>query len=384
MLGFFGGVPKVAPPSQGGSAALSAQTATFSQGNVGAGVPLAVTNFIISQQGDSTNGNTNPTNNVITMTWTASVGATNYNVMRGVNGGTKTLYASSIGNVTTYTDNAATNAYSAQNINETGGAPTNGTGPTTVYDYDIIPTNSNGSGPAPTDCQFQWYMGGTLYAYSSGADLSGPNTANYSDTTLSPPTGTADIKVTLAGPNGFLQAPSWSPGTWIYGMEGGAFNYINFKVKPTVSSAQFLLSFHSRGTPGDIGQPFITLDISNYGPTPTSGVWGTYKVPLSDLGFGVATFTGSISGGVLTVTGWSGCKMDSGGWISWSGQTTPTQIQSTPSNTGNGTYGVAGTTSQSSIAMQYNRSNFYKINIKRNGGSTNETFGVTDVYLSRT
>jgi hypothetical protein len=348
----------------------------------GGSVPSAVTGLRISQQGDSTNGNLNPTNNVITMVWNAASGATGYKVLRGVNGAAKTLYAT-LGNVLTYTDNAATNAYSAQNIDETGSAPTNGTGPTTVYDYDITPFNGSGDGPTTTDCQFYFYMGGTLYAYSAGADLSGPNTANYADTTLSPPTGTADIALTLAGANGFLQAPSWSPGTWIYGMEGGAFNYLNFKVKPTVAAAQFLLSFHSRGTVGDIGQPFITLDISSYGPAPTSGVWGTYKVPLSPLGFGVATFTGSITGGTLTASGWSGCAMDSGGWITWSGQTTPTQIQATPSNTGNGTYGVAGTTSQGSIAMQYNRSNFYKINIKRNGGSTNEVFGVTDVYMSR-
>lgn len=348
----------------------------------GSGVPLAVTGLRISQQGDSTNGNQNPTNNVLTMVWNASAGATGYKVNRGVNGGTKTLYAT-LGNVTTYTDNAATNAYSAQNIDEQGGAPTNGTGPTTVYDYDIIPFNGAGDGPAPADCQFWFYMGGTLYAYNAGADLSNPNTVNYADTSLSPPTGTADMAVTIAGPNGYIQAPSYSPGTWIYGMEGGAFKYLYFTLKPTVSAASFLLSFHSRGTPGDIGQPFITLDISNYGPTPTSGVWANYKVPLNDLGFGVATFTGSITAGTMTASSWSGCPMDSGGWITWSGQSTPTQIQQTPSQTGNGTYGVAGTASQSSIAMQYNRSNFYKINIKRNGGTTGEVFGVTNVYMAR-
>lgn len=349
----------------------------------GAGsVPSAVPSFRISQQGDSTNGSVNPTNNVISMVWGASAGATSYVVQRGVNGGAKSDYAT-LGNVLTYTDNAATNAYSAQNINEAGIAPNNGTGPTTVYDYDIIPVNGAGRGPAPADCQFWFYKDGTLYAYNASADLSGPNTANYSDTSLSPPTGSADIALTLAGANGFLQAPSYSPGTWIYGMEGGAFKYLYFSIKPTVAATQFLLSFHSRGTPGDIGQPFITLDISSYGPTPTSGVWGNYKVLLTDLGFGVATGTLSIAAGVATVTGWSGCPMDSGGWLTWSGQVTPTQIQSTPSQTGNGTYGVAGTTSQSSIAFQYNRSNFYKINIKRQGGSNGEVYGITNVYMAR-
>lgn len=348
----------------------------------GGSLPSAPTGLRISQQGDSTNGNLNPTNNVITMVWSAAAGATSYVVQRGVNGGAKSDYAT-LGNVLTYTDSAATNAYSAQNIDETGSAPTNGTGPTTAYDYDIIPVNGSGRGPATADCQFWFYMGGTLYAYNASADLSGPNTANYADTTLSPPTGTADIALTLAGANGFLQAPSYSPGTWIYGMEGGGFKYLYFSIKPTVASTQFLLSFHSRGTPGDIGQPFITLDISSYGPAPTSGVWGNYKVPLNDLGFGTATFTGSITGGVMTASSWSGCPMDSGGWITWSGQTTPTQIQSTPSQTGNGTYGVAGTTSQGSIAMTYTRSNFYKINIKRQGGSNGEVFGITNVYMAR-
>jgi hypothetical protein len=375
-----------------GGRIIGSGSGVFDAGAGGGGgtVPGAATNLQVTKQGDSTNGNVNPTNNVITIGWTPGAAGTggattSQQVWRGVNGGAKAFYATVSAAATSYTDTAATGAYYANNIGEQGNTPPfdNGTGPTNVYDYDVYGINAAGMSAPTTDCQFWWYQGGTLLAYSAGADLSGPNTANYSDTSLSPPTGTADIALTLAGANGFLQAPSWSPGTWIYGMEGGAFNYINFKVKPTVSAAQFLLSFHSRGTPGDIGPPFITLDISNYGPTPTSGVWGTYKVPLGPLGFGIATFTGSISGGTMTASGWSGCAMDSGGWIAWSGQTTPTQIQTTPSNTGNGTYGVAGTTSQSSIAMTYHRSNFYKINIKRNGGSAGEVFGVTDVYLSR-
>lgn len=348
----------------------------------GGGAPPAVTGLRISQQGDSTNGSQNPTNNVITMVWNASAGATSYVVQRSVDHGSFSDYAT-LGNVLTYTDTAATNAYSAQNIDEQGGAATNGTGPTTVYDYNIIPVNGAGRGLSPADCQFWFYKDGTLYAYNASADLSGPNTCNYSDTSLSPPTGTADIAVTLAGANGFIQAPSYSPGTWIYGMECGAFNYLYFTLLPINSSTQWILSFHSRGTPGDIGVPFIGLNVANYGPAPQAGVWATYKVPLNDLGFGICNITGSITGGTLTASGNSGCPMDSGGWLTWSGQTTPTQIQATPSQTGAGTYGVAGTTSQSSIAMTYHRSNAYKVNIKVNGGSAGQVFGVTNVYMAR-
>jgi hypothetical protein len=348
----------------------------------GGSVPAAVTGFRISQQGDATNNGTNPTNNVITMVWSASAGATSYVVQRGVNGGAKSDYAT-LGNVLTYTDTAATNAYSANNINEQGGAPNNGDGPTTVYDYDIIPVNGSGRGAAPSDCQFWFYMNGTLYAYNASADLSAPNTVNYADTSLSPPTGTADMAVTLAGVNGYIQAPSYSPGTWIYGMECVAFTYLNLTCKPIDASQQWVLSFHSRGTPGDIGVPFIGLNLLSYGPVPQAGVWGVYKVPLHDLGFGTCTFTGSITGGVLTASSVSGCPMDSGGWISWAGQTTPTQIQSTPSQTGAGTYGVAGTTSQGSIAMTYHRSNAYKVNLKSTTGTNGSVFGVTNVYMSR-
>ncbi len=354
----------------------------------GAGVPGAPTAFRVTQQGDSTNANPNPTNDVITLGWAlGSVGSagatTSQEVWRGVNGAAKTLYATIAGNATTYTDNAATNAYSAQNINEQGGAPTNGTGPTTVYDYDIRGVNAAGPGAFTADCQFWFYMGGTLYAYNAAADLSGPNTVNYADTTLSPPTGTADMAVTLGGPGGYLQAPSYSPGTWIYGMECGAFNYLNLTCKPIDSTQQWSISIHSRGTVGDIGGPFLVLNLLNYGPAPVAGQWKTYKVPLVDLGFGVCNFTGSIAGGILTASGNVGCPMDSGGWITWAGQTTPTQIQATPSQSGAGTYGVSGTTSQASIAMQYRRSCCYKEQVKSNTGTTNNVFGVTDVYMSR-
>jgi hypothetical protein len=356
----------------------TAYPANFPQGSG----PPAVTGFRISQQGNFTNGGLNPTNNVITMVWNASAGATSYVVQRGVNGGAKSDYAT-LGNVLTYTDSAATNAYSAQNIGEQGGAPTNGTGPTTVYDYDIIPVGPSGRGSAPADCQFWFYQDGTLYAFSSGADLSGPNTCNYADTTLSPPTGSADIAVTLGGVGGYIQPPSYSPGTWIYGMECGAFNYLNLTCKPIDSTQQWLISIHSRGTVGDIGGPFIVLNLLNYGPAPVAGQWKTYKVPLVDLGFGVCNFTGSITGGVLTASGNSGCPMDSGGWISWAGQTIPTQIQSTPSQSGAGTYGVSGTTSQASIAMQYHRSCCYKMQVKSNTGTAGSVFGITNVYMSR-
>ncbi|MDB6104061.1 MAG: hypothetical protein JWO52_4060 [Gammaproteobacteria bacterium] len=349
-------------------------------------LPSAVTGFRISQQGDSTNSNTSPTNNIITMLWSAAAGATSYVVQRGVNGGAKTDYAI-LGNVLTYTDTAATNAYSANNIFEQGGGtPNNGDGPTTVYDYDIIPVNAAGRGPAPADCQFWFYRGGTQYAVNAAADLSfgmNPSHCDYADTTLTPPTGTADIACTITGTGAGLQVPAYSPGTWIYGMECGAFNYFNVTCKPINSSQTWNFAYHSRGTVGDIGVPHIVLNLLSYGPAPVAGQWAKYTIPMVDLGFGVCNFTGSISGGVLTVVSPVGCPMDSGGWISWAGQTTPTQINNTPSQTGAGTYSVSGTTSQASIAMTYHRSNAYKWQVVTTMGANTNVFGVTDAYMSR-
>lgn len=349
---------------------------------VSGSVPPAVTGFRISKQGDSTNGNQSATNNVITSVWNASAGATSYVVRRGSDGGAKSDYAT-LGNVLTYTDNAATNAYSAQNIGEQSGGNNGGDGPTTVYDYDIIPVNAAGRGAASADCQMWCYVDGTQYCMFSGSDLSfGMSSVDFADTTLSPPTGSADIKCTITGVGAGFQPPTFSPGTWTYGAEVGAFNYLNVTCKPINSSQAWNIACLSRGPPGDVF-PHILLNLLNYGPAPQAGVWATYKIPLADFGFGVCNFTGSISGGVLAVSSPSGSPMDCVGWISGANIATPTWISATPGQSGAGNYTVTGQSSAASSAMVYHRSNFYKFQIVTQSGVNGDAFGVANIYFSR-
>jgi len=127
------------------------------------------------------------------------------------------------------------------------------------------------------------------------ADYSFAGSANYQDTT-SPRTGHPyDLGFTATSAfGGWLPAtvPSWGPSNANWYFDGAPFAYLQFDLMPRVSNGQavsvYLVGNFAGLAPhafvGDANIEASVDDISKYGPTPLLGVWGTYRIPLNQLG----------------------------------------------------------------------------------------------------
>lgn len=147
-----------------------------------------------------------------------------------------------------------------------------------------------------------------------------------------------------------LQRPSASPAGFIYGAEVGAYNYTAWSQRPATTGQGNEFAIHHRCPTGDLpGPPVSNISsgaMTSYGPSPVANTWQDYVVPLSALQFstpstGFTTFTGSITGGILTVTSFTGPGFDSGVFITGTGVDAGTYISNNSGGqTGNGTYTV--------------------------------------------
>jgi hypothetical protein len=120
---------------------------------------------------------------------------------------------------------------------------------------------------------------GTSWVYHDGGfdwpgDYDFAAVANYSDTSGDPVSGAHDIKMTSAPYGGWLPyAQNWD-------FNSAPYTKLTFSLKPTRTGQRWQVYFVKVGdTP--VG---IALDVSHYGPTPVVGQWGTYTIPLQDLG----------------------------------------------------------------------------------------------------
>jgi len=97
--------------------------------------------------------------------------------------------------------------------------------------------------------------------------------SDYADTTCS--TSGVTIKNTLTSAwGGWLPyAPNWN-------FDSKPYTKLIFSLKPTVSGQTWKVYFVKVGDV-PVG---ISIDPAKYGPTPTIGFWGSYSVPLKDLG----------------------------------------------------------------------------------------------------
>lgn len=131
----------------------------------------------------------------------------------------------------------------------------------------VTPTN---------DTTFWVYKDGV---YSWGGDYSFAATANYSDS-YGIPSG-HDIAVTVTKPyGGFLPYAGGTVPQWNF--DDSPYNYLVFDFKPTIDGQKAQVYFVKVGDipVGVVVDPFN----GKYGPKPVKGVWGSYKIPLTDLG----------------------------------------------------------------------------------------------------
>lgn len=155
-----------------------------------------------------------------------------------------------------------------------------------------------------------------------------------------------------------LQRPSASPAGFIYGLEIGAYNYAVWNQRSPTSGSYTEFAIHHRCPSGDLPNPPIaniagsTMVSQGYGPAQVSNTWQNFKVPLSVLTFstpasGKTTFSFTLNGSTLTVSGIAGPGMDNGTWVTGTGIPTGTFILNAPGGgangiSGNGSYTVSG------------------------------------------
>ncbi len=128
-------------------------------------------------------------------------------------------------------------------------------------------------------------------AFDWPGDYSYDATPNYNDSSGAPMSGSHDIKITITSSWG-----GWLPYAQNWNFNSKGYTRLIFSLKPTVANQSWQVFFVKVG---DIPVG-IYLNPANYGPVPVVGQWGSYSIPLSDLGvlgtsiykFGIADQTG--------------------------------------------------------------------------------------------
>jgi hypothetical protein len=268
---------------------------------------------------------------------------------------------------TTYTDTAATTAT----------VPAY-TGPANTYTYTVSAVDKNAYESAQSTQSIYWvYYNGT---FNWAGDYDYEASSNYSDTGGTPEDGSADIGVSVTSPYGGAlpyagkTVPEWD-------LEASSFNYLTIDMEPTVGGDSWQIMVVDRIVAGDLTNS-ATVRTSSYG-TATPGQWTTYKIPLADVGIGKNTLTAAIVGNVMTVTAVSSnVKLAAGGFITGPGIAAGTYITAAASGGGIGAYTLSSSqTVAVSTAIQYQRTNIYKVNIQDESGGTHtyyiDNFGFT-------
>lgn len=143
----------------------------------------------------------------------------------------------------------------------------------TVPVTNTTPTPTPTPTPVPVPAgAFSVYQNGV---FSWQGDFSWNASISYKDTAGKP--GATDIAVNITSAYGGFQPYA----------QGGAFDtspykYLQYCAKPTRSGQVFGMGFAATGDVADGG--VINLGAGTpYGPSPTAGQWGCYKIPLADF-----------------------------------------------------------------------------------------------------
>jgi hypothetical protein len=246
----------------------------------------------------------------------------------------------------------------------------------TAYAYAVSAVDNQAQeGPLTSQYAAYGYQSGYSNWGDSNFDYNGA-VSTYNSTAGNPQGGLYDLKASFGGGGinpvaDVPQAPEWD-------LNIGAFNYMTIDINPGSSANyQLFMSHISRLPPGDVYGWISVNDVFQYGPAPVANTWATYKIPLSALGIGSCTFTGSITGKTLTVTLIDSGPpiVDAGGFISGPGIPAGTYTTGYNQNGAIGTFTIAGPgiTNSTSVpleTMSYQRLAFYKSTIQPSNGNT--------------
>jgi hypothetical protein len=258
-------------------------------------------------------------------------------------------------------------------------------GTITSYTYSVRAVDTEGNnGPLSSNYAAYAYQNG--YSNWDGYNFSYGNiTTNYASTLGSPQGGIYDIQNYFDVGGGF-QPVAGIPLAPNMDLAIGGFNYYTVDINPgpVYSGYSLPIQILTRLPPGDvIGWMAMRVNIFSYGPTPQANTWATYKIPLTAIGIGSCTFTGSISGTTLTVTSIdSGPSIvDAGGFVTGPNIPAGTYITAYGQQGAVGTFTVAGpgitsTTNIPSETMSYQRTSLYKTTMQPSGNP------VTTMYLN--
>jgi hypothetical protein len=378
-------------------------------GGGGSGAPSAPSAVMLTNQGGTNPvnaGGSSPGTNSQTIVWTAATAGSHsidhYKIYR--NGSAYDTTANST--TFTYTDTAATNANDALPGSLADGVSFRG--PKTPYMYTVSAVDTvSAEGPQSTDLTFIEYASGTDYfGEVDFKEVGTGGSINYTSTAVSHAGSTSVMAITATGTAGYTQIqPSASgPAVPIYSFETGAFcglndGYLQFDLYPTKASQVFVVGFVSRvyipsegktddfynyagciigsasdgNAYGQAGGAQI-LGGAPYGPVPmVQNAWNHFKIRLHDMGMGITTFQGYISGTTLTVTTapTGGFQVVATAWFSAAGATTdyitgagPSVNLGTSGRGGTGTYSVNVSqtvgSSGSPVTFTLQRTDMYK------------------------
>lgn len=149
------------------------------------------------------------------------------------------------------------------------------TGGAAVSNPSSATATINGSGTASVPSGVTWmYLNG---AKTLAGDFTGQgNSTDYEHSTSSGYNGgTKDILITDPGAWGYF-IPYWAAN---YMLPNPGYTYLIMSIKPTITGDTF--SIHAERV-GDAGLP--PIEVMNYGPPAVAGQWGSYVIPLKDLG----------------------------------------------------------------------------------------------------
>lgn len=138
-----------------------------------------------------------------------------------------------------------------------------------------VPTPTPTPTPTPVPTGVTWmYLNG---AKTLAGDFTGSGEAtDYQHATAAGFNGgTKDILITSSVPWGYF-IPYWAQS---YRLPNPGYTYLLLSLKPSVTGDTF--GIHAERV-GDVGLP--SIELMKYGPAAAKGVWGSYVIPLKDLG----------------------------------------------------------------------------------------------------
>ena len=251
-------------------------------------------------------------------------------------------------------------------------------GPVTAYAYAVAAVDAAGQeGPQTSQYAAYGYQHGFSNWNGYNFDYNGA-VSNYASTDGNPLGGLYDLKGTFLTGGG-LNLVAGNPQAPVDDLGIGGFKYLTIDVNPgpNVNYTLFLDNI-TRLPPGDVFGWTSVQNVFDYGPAPVANTWATYKIPLSALGIGSCTFTGSITGSRLTVTSVDSgpAIVDAGGFITGPGIPAGTYILNYGQHGAIGTFTIAGpginsSTRVTSETMSYQRLSYYKSTIQPNPNGPN-------------